>query len=126
MRKSWTDRILWAVVTIVLVMVSALWITGSIRTQAADTAASQEVYYEQMEREYISRVRNFLTEQGYRNSGVTLNRIVNTDRERSYTVQVHHSAIDKLTEEEVAELLGQIENMGFYVPGCSFTAEQLR
>ena len=76
MRKSWADRTIWGLTAIMLSMVAAMCITGSIRSQAADTLRAQEAYYEQLEREYIGQVRSFLAEQGYRNSGVTLSRIV--------------------------------------------------
>lgn len=126
MRKSWTDVILWGLVTIVLAMVTAIGIAGSIKSQAADTWKAQEAYYEQLERDYISRVRQFLDEQGYRSSGVTLNRVVDCDGQRSYKVLVHHGALGRLEEEAQAQVLEQIEDMGFYVPGCSFMAQLLQ
>lgn len=126
MRKSWTDGILWGLVTIVLAMVVAIGVAGSIKSQAADTWKAQEAYYEQLEREYISQVRQFLEEQGYRSSGVTLNRVVDCDGQRSYKVLVHHGALDRLEEQAQAEVLGHIEDMGFYVPGCTFTAQLLQ
>ncbi len=119
MRKSWIDTGLWG-------LAAAIWISGSIKSQAADTLKAQEVYYEQLEREYIGQVRCFLSERGYRNSGVTLGRIVDNEGHRSYTVLIHHSAMDILTQEQLADLLKQVENMGFYVPGCSFAAKRLR
>ncbi|MDE7223580.1 MAG: hypothetical protein K2O34_07360 [Acetatifactor sp.] len=125
MRKSWTDRIMWGAAAIVLAMAAALCIAGSIKSQAADTLRAREAYYEQLERDYIGQVRSFLAEQGYRNSGVTLSRIVDGEGQRSYRVLIHHSAIGRLEEEALTELLGQTEAMGFCVPGCSFTAQVL-
>ncbi len=125
MRRSWRDRIFGGLAALEIVM-AALFITGSIGSQAVDTLKDQEEYYEQLEREYTGQVRSFLARQGYRNSGVTLSRVVDSEGQRSYTILVHHSAMDQLEDEKLAELLGQVENMGFYVPGCSFTAQQLR
>lgn len=126
MRKSWRDGILAGLAALGIVMAAVLFITGSIQSQAADTLRAQEEYYEQLEREYIGQVRSFLDRQGYRNSGVTLSRVVDSEGQRSYTILVHHRAMDQLEDEELAELLGQLEDMGFYAPGCSFTAQQLR
>ena len=126
MRKSWTDRIIWGLAAIMLSMMAAMCITGSIRSQAADTLRAQEAYYEQLEREYISQVRGFLTEQGYCNSGVTLSRIVDGEGQRSYRVLIHHGAIVRLEEEALTELLEQVGDLGFHVPGCSFTAQLLK
>ena len=125
MRKSWTDGIMWGLAAIVLAMTTAVCIAGSIKSQAADTWKAQEAYYQQLEREYIGRVRQFLEERGYRSSGVTLNRIVDGDGQRSYKVLVHHGARNRLEEEAQAEVLEQIEDLGFQVPGCSFTAQLL-
>ena len=126
MRKSWTDRIMWGAAAVALAMAAALCIAGSIKSQAADTLRAQEAYYEQLEREYIRQVRSFLAEQGYRNSGVTLSRVVDGEGQRSYRVLIYHGAISRLEEEELDELLGQTEDMGFYIPGCSFTAQLLQ
>lgn len=126
MRKSWADRIIWGLAVIMLSMVAAMCITGSIKSQAADTLRAQEAYYEQLEREYIGQVRSFLAEQGYRNSGVTLSRIVDGEGQRSYKVLIHHGAILRLEEEALTELLEQVRDLGFHVPGCSFTAQLLQ
>lgn len=126
MRKSWADRVIWGLAAIMLSMTAAMCITGSIRSQAADTLRAQEAYYEQLEREYIGQVRSFLAEQGYRNSGVTLSRIVDGEGQRSYKVLIHHGAIVRLEEEALAELLEQVRDMGFHIPGCSFTAQLLK
>ena len=126
MSKSWTDRIIWGLAAIVLSMAAAMCIAGSIKSQAADTLRAQEAYYEQLEREYIGQVRNFLTEQGYRNSGVTLSRIVDGEGQRRYRVLIHHGAIVRLEEEAQTELLEQVSDLGFHVPGCSFTAQLLQ
>ena len=55
-----------------------------------------------------------------------LNRVVDSDGQRSYKMLVHHGALERLEEEAQASVLGQIEDMGFYVPGCSFTAQMLQ
>lgn len=126
MGKSWTDRIMWGLAAVALAMAAVLCIAESIKSQAADTLEAQEEYYEQLEREYISQVRGFLAEQGYCNSGVTLSRIVDAEGQRSYRVLIYHGAIDRLEEEALTELLRQTEDMGFYIPGCSFTAQLLQ
>lgn len=126
MRKSWTDRIMWGLAAVALAMSAALCIAGSIKSQAADTLRAQEAYYEQLEREYLSQVRSYLAEQGYRNSGVTLSRIVDGEGQRSYRVFIYHGGISRLEEEKLNELLGGAEDMGFYIPGCSFTAQLLQ
>lgn len=126
MGKSWTDRILWGLAATVLGMAAAIWGAAGIRSHAADTWEVREAYYEQLEREYLGRVRQFLEERGYRSSGVTLSRIVESDGRRSYRVLVYHGSLNMQGEEIQTEVLGEIEDMGFFVPGCSFSAQMLR
>ena len=126
MGRSWTDGIICALVAIVLAMATAMCVIGGIESQAADTQETQEAYYQQLEREYIGRGRDFLERQGYRNSGVTLSRIVDSNGQRSYKVLVHHGALCRLEEETQAEVLERIEELGFQVPGCGFTARLLQ
>lgn len=126
MRKSRTDGVLWGLAAIVLALAAAVCVAGGIRSQAADIQMAQEAYYQQLEREYIGRVRQFLEEQGYCSSGVTLNRVVDGDGQRSYKVLVHHGALERLEEEAQIQVLERIEELGFQVPGCSFTARLLR
>lgn len=126
MRRSWTDQILWGMVAIALAMAAALCVAGSIQSQAADTQNAREAYYEQLEREYIGRVWAFMEDQGYRNSGVMLSRVVDSDGQRSYKVLVHHGALEKQKEETQEELLRQIEDLGFQAADCDFTAQLLQ
>lgn len=126
MGRSRTERIGWGLAAIVLAMAAAMCVIGGMESQAADTQAAQEEYYQQLEREYIGRVRDFLERQGYRSSGVTLNRVVDGDGQRSYKVLVYHGALYRLEEEAQTEVLERIEGLGFQEPDCSFTARLLK
>lgn len=126
MRRTWTDGMIWGLAAIILAMAAAIGIAGSIKSHAADMREAQEAYYEQLEREYIGQVKQFLTQQGYRYSGVTLSRTVDGEGLRSYRLSVHHSGLDRLEDEALSEMLGQMEEMGFQLPGCSFEAGLLQ
>ena len=95
-------------------MAVGICVLGGIRSQAADTWKAREAYYEQLEREYVGRVRQFLEERGYRSSGVTLSRIVDHDGRRSYRVLVHHGILDRQGEEIQAEVLGGDRGHGLF------------
>lgn len=126
MRRTWTGGMIWGLAAIILAMAAAIGIAGAVRSHAADMREAQEAYYEQLEREYIGQVRQFLTQQGYRYSGVTLSRTVDEEGLRSYRISVHHSGLDRLEDEALSGMLGQVEEMGFQLPGCSFEAGLLR
>lgn len=126
MRRTWADGMIWGLAAIIFAMAAAMSIVGAVKSHAADMQEAHEAYYEQLEREYVGQVRQFFTQQGYRYSGVTLSRIVNEEGLRSYRISVHHSGLDRLEDEALSELLGQVEDMGFHLPGCSFEAGLLR
>ena len=69
--------------------------------------------------------REFLTEEGFLNSGVMLTKVVDADGSREYTLTVHHGRIDEMTEEEREILLEKMEQLVFAGEGVSFFHEFL-
>ncbi|MCM1099848.1 MAG: hypothetical protein NC079_05215 [Clostridium sp.] len=64
--------------------------------------------YREWEEELLSDTKILLTAGGFRNSGVTLNRIVDAEGHRTYTFTIHHRHIDRMTEEERQSLAGEL------------------
>ncbi|MDE7404890.1 MAG: hypothetical protein K2M81_07280, partial [Lachnospiraceae bacterium] len=75
--------------------------------------------------EYVKKIRKLLTERGYCNSGVTMNRVVQEDGSRQYTVTIHHRRIMQLNEEQQKELLDECRMIDFPVEDCIFCYEFL-
>lgn len=111
--------------TLVMVLTAAFFITGTVASQSKGNICVDEEYYQVLEEEYVREIRNCLEEQGYRNSGVTLTKTVETDGERNYEVQVHHKKLYKLTAQELEELFLEITGLGFEVAGCNFQVNLL-
>ena len=112
-------------VTVVLILVSTFFITGTVQSQAANNTGEAERYYQELEKEYVRDIRDYLHTKGYENSGVTLTRIVDEEGKREYQVMLHHKYLEKLSGQERADVFRAIEDLAFRVDGCIFQIKLL-
>lgn len=106
-------------VTVLLVFISALAISGTVLSQSRQASKEQKEYHQALEEEYVEEVRAYLEKQGYANSGVTINRIIENDGSVEYTVTIHHRrilALESAKREALALECGKIE---FPMEDCS-------
>ena len=66
--------------------------------------AELESYYRQVEKELLGQTREQLEALGFKNSGVTLTRVVDAEGNREYTFKIHHRKIDVMNEWEQENL----------------------
>ena len=111
----------WILTTIVLILVTAFSIAGTVISKNDFKAGELEQYYLQKEKQLTEDVRDFLNQKGYRNSGVTVTRVVEANGSREYTVTVHHGDIDRMTEGERTVLAGEMGNLTFEDEHCTFS-----
>ncbi len=123
-RKTYKENLVkevwFAIFTIVLMAGIWFFISGTVVSQADGCIAVDEQYYQVLEKEYVKEIREFLAEQGYENSGVNLTMVADREGNRSYSVEVYHKGICKLTEEAREKLFAEVEKMAFDVVGCKF------
>lgn len=72
-----------------------------------------EQYYDGLEDVMLRKVKAYLNENGFRNSGVSLTRVVDSDNHRTYQLTVHHDHIDRMEEYEREELKATLCAFGF-------------
>ncbi len=113
------------VATICLVAVIAFCITGTVVSQSNVNVQELENYYREQERQLLAETKGYLTELGYRNSGVTLTRVVDEDGAREYTFTIHHGKIDRMEEAERKELAGELSKIAVMEGDCKFYHEFL-
>ena len=111
----------WILTTIVLILVTAFSIAGTVISKNDFKAGELEQYYLQKEKQLTEDVRDFLNQKGYRNSGVTVTRVVEANGNREYTVTAHHGDIDRMTEGERTVLAGEMGNLTFEDEHCTFS-----
>ena len=109
------------ITTIVLVLVITFCAVGTVKSISKESAASEEAYYQELEKNYIRQVRAYLEEEGFRNSGVTMTRVLTQEGKREYNVLIHNSRLNNLSDAEkeglkaeLKELYSGMEECGFY------------
>ena len=111
---------LFVMITIGLIMIIILSVTKTVQCQEQTTARQNEQYYVVLEKEYVSQLREYLNEEGFLNSGIMLTRVVSEDGSREYTLTVHNSRFDRLTDSEKEALIRELEERAFEAENCSF------
>lgn len=108
------------VVTIFLVLVTALSVAGVAKCQSSEDMKINESYYQELEQEYVKTMREYLDEAGFLNSGVMLTRTVCEDGSRECHISIHNGRFDSLTEEEKEALIRALSEKAFEEEHCSF------
>ena len=111
--------------SVMLVLCLALFISETVISQTEGNITVDEKHIQVLEQEYVSEIREYLDAAGYRNSGVTLTKVVDTDGSRSYSVTLHHKGLHKLEQAEQEALFQKVEDLAFQVAGCDFQVELL-
>lgn len=103
------------VVVIFLFSVATLTVKG----QGEHDIALERGFYEELEEDYVLRLREMLGNKGYFNAGITMTKIYQEDGSREYTVQIHHKRIDRLSEGEKVILMNELAAVCFGDEQCS-------
>ena len=113
------------VTTIILILISAFFITETVLSQSNIGQQEMENYYHEQEQLLLGQTREQLKELGYANSGVTLTRVVDEEGNREYTFTIHHGKIDRMSDEERANLAEILACNAYLMENCSFYHEFL-
>lgn len=112
-------------VTLILVAITAFCITGTVMSKSRIDNAELENYYREQESRMLRETKDLLEEMGYKNSGVTLTRMVDEAGNREYTFTIHHGKIDKMSEQERCQLAEELVENSVLLADCSFYHEFL-
>lgn len=123
--KSRRKFITTAIITVALVLMIVFCISETVIGQGQRDVKAKEQYYRDMEQEYVREIRRLLEDEGYSNSGVTMNRVIEEDGIREYTVTIYHKRIQKLTDEQKIKLLAECRFVDFPVENCNIFHEFL-
>ena len=79
---------------------------------------TQRIENQVKEQQLLTKVKQYLNENGYRNSGVTLTYVMDESGACDYTFTIHHKRINDMSEEEreafSAELMQACNASGSY------------
>lgn len=112
-------------VTVLLIAITVFSVTGTVKSQSRAEIKIDTEHYKQLEREYVREVKNYLSEQGFENSGVMLTYVSYGSSTRHYTVTIHNEKISGLSESEKVTLKNEILELSFEAPECTFFGEFL-
>lgn len=98
-------------ITLILILVTAFCTTGTVMGMEKDKLSVDETFFEEMERDYVYKVRQYLDAEGYCNSGVVLTKVTFEDGSREYTLNIHHRRFDKLEKNKQDELKSMLADM---------------
>lgn len=99
------------IITFVLIIFIALCTTKTVKSISLKEARTQEEYYQELEKHYIKQIRDYLSEEGFSNSGVTMTRVLTEEGKREYSVLIHNKRITNLSLEEKETLKYELNNL---------------
>ena len=105
--------ILFYIVLLVLFLLLSFLISNIAYSKENVKNLELEQYYDGLEDVMLRKVKEYLNENGFRNSGVSLTRVVDSDNHRTYQLIVHHDHIDRMEEYEREELKEILCAFGF-------------
>lgn len=97
--------------TAVFVLIISFCITGTVKGQNNRRLSLNNQYEKEMEEEYIQSIKDELSDMGYSYAGVTLTKVVNEDKEKIYTLSIHHRRIDKMSKQERQALIDKLSEV---------------
>lgn len=106
------------IITIGLVIMAFTMMTMSVNATESKRLQHKDEYYEKVEDDYVQELREELTDNGYRNAGITMTKVFYEDGAREYTVKLHHKRLDRLTKQEQQDLLTKLSEISFADNEC--------
>ncbi len=111
--------------TVLLVLIAVFSFAGTAVCRAESCREDLENHYMTLEWQLVQDTRDYLELRGFSHSGVMLNRVVDADGSREYTVTIHHRAIGRMPEQERMELAAALGELAFELEDGSFGYEFL-
>lgn len=108
------------IMTVILVLIIVFCVKATVMSRESKVGNKNNGYYAVLEEEYLNRARQLLEEEGLRNCGVDLRWVADMDGTREYTMLLHHRRLERMSEQEKAELQDRLTEVEFQDDVCSF------
>lgn len=116
-------EIRFAVMTIMFVLITAFFISGTVESRARGQLQIEEKYYDEMERTYVSEIKNRLEQYGMTDSGINMTYVSDDGEGRVYKVIIHNRQLKWMEEEKYRKLQAEIRAIEFPAENCVFFHE---
>lgn len=97
--------------TFALLFFIVFCVAGTVQAREDIQRTEKECWYREREAVLLADTREYLSDAGFCNSGVTLNRVVDEEGVRSYTFTIHHRRIDCMDEAGRQRLCGELKTL---------------
>ena len=115
MRRKAISNIMFYVITVLLILTIVFCIGSTVKSESGNETQRIE---NQVKEQLLTKVKQYLNENGCRNSGVTLTYVMDESGECDYNFTIHHKRINDMSEEEreafSAELMQACDASGSY------------
>lgn len=101
------------ITTFVLLTIICLSITGTALSQGKNRSRIENAYRDDMEKEYVQAVRDFLEQAHMTNSGVTMTKVIYENGQMEYQVTIHNRAVERMSFYEQQKLLEELKKISF-------------
>lgn len=122
MKKQAISNITFCMTTAMLILIIGLCVGGTVKSGSRNE--TQRIENRVQEQQLLTQMRQYLNENGYRNSGVTLTYVTDEDGSCNYTFTIHHKKIDAMSKEKkenfTMELLQVCKSYGEGTFSCEY------
>ena len=119
MRRKAISNIMFYVTTVLLILTIVFCIGSTVKSESSNE--TQRIENRVKEQQLLTKVKQYLNENGCCNSGVTLTYVMDESGACDYTFTIHHKRINDMSEEEreafSAELMQACNASGNYSIG---------
>ncbi len=119
------SKVAFVIFTVAMILLFAWFVKLTAWSQTDIAQGEMERYYREKEQTLLSEAKEYLNQNGYKNSGVTLTRCVDEVGQREYTITIHHKRIDNMDDKERTTLRNELAKLNFEDEGCEFSYEFL-
>lgn len=123
MRRQFVSNVAFYSTTAVLILIIVLCIGATVKSESRDETQRMENRIQ--EQQLMSDMKQYLNENGYRNSGVTLTYALEEDGSPDYTFTIHHKKINSMSETERGALSAELARACNAVGNYSVSYEYL-
>lgn len=123
MRRQCISNIAFYSTTVVLILIIVLCIGATVKSESR--SETQRVENRLQEQQLLSDMRQYLNDNGYRNSGVTLTHAMDEDGSCDYTFTIHHKRINGMSGTEREALSAELAQTCNPDGDCSVSYEYL-
>ena len=110
---------LYGIAVLFLVGMIGFCVKETVRGQEQLELAEKEQFYREQEKVLLRETEEQLTQMGYAHCGITLNRVVEKNTERTYTFTIHHRKIDRMDPAEREALMQELKALAEKFPCAS-------